>query len=250
LDIGFRGCAKTTLTKLFIAFFIANDYEHSRRYVKVLSKELDNAKQATTDVYNMLVSRRIKYLYTEIFQKTTAKREETMASFTTATGVKMTADTIGTDQRGDIQDESRPDFILFDDFETRLSLMSAQITHKIWENMEEARNGLSKNGGIVYNCNYISERGNVHKLVQKIRNKIITPLEINGEPTWPQRYSSDEIAKIKYDAEDYEVNTNVNLQLLKMSILTGQVLIGKLLNSPLMKCPGLRYSESMIRAIG
>jgi hypothetical protein len=204
LDIGYRGNAKTTRTRLFIAFCIANDEGHYRKYIKILSKELDNATQATTDVYNMLVSRRVKALYPEVFQKTTAKREETMASFTTATGVKMTADTIGTDQRGDIQDESRPDFIMFDDFETRLSLMSAVTTHKIWENMEEAKNGLSKEGGMVFNCNYISERGNVHKLVGKIKNQIIIPLEENGEPTWPERYTKDDILKIKKEAEDYE----------------------------------------------
>jgi hypothetical protein len=204
LDIAFRGSAKTTRTKLFIAFCVANDEVHYRKYFKVLSKELDNATQSTTDVYNMLVSQRVKVLYPEIFQKTTAKREETMASFTTATGVKMTADTIGTDQRGDIQDQSRPDFILFDDFETRLSLMSAVTTHKIWENMEEAKNGLAKEGGIIYNCNYISERGNVHKLVGKVKNQIIIPLEVSGKPTWPARYTEEDVAKIKNDAEDYE----------------------------------------------
>jgi hypothetical protein len=204
LNIAYRGAAKTTRNRLFKAFVIANDESHYRKYFKVLSKELSNATQATTDVYNMLVSRRVRAYYPEIFQKTTAKREETMASFTTATGVKMTADTIGTDQRGDIQDESRPDFIDFDDFETRLSLMSAVTTHKIWENMEEAKNGLAKDGGIIYNCNYISERGNVHKLVGKIKNQIIIPLEIDGVATWPERYSPDDLAKIKYEAEDYE----------------------------------------------
>ena len=203
LDIVFRGGAKTSRTKLFIAFAIANDESHYRKYFKILSKDIGNAKQITTDVYNMLISRRVKVLYPEIFEKTEAKREETMASFTTATGIKMTADSVGTDQRGDIQDESRPDFIYFDDFETRMSLMSAQITHKIWLNMEEARTGLAKSGGIVYNCNYLSERGNVHKLVEKIENQIIIPIEENGEPTW-DRYNKDDIAKIKAETDDYE----------------------------------------------
>ncbi len=203
LDIAFRGSSKTTRTKLFIAFAIANDEGHYRKYIKVLSKDGKNSRQITTDVYNILISRRVKALYPEIFEKTETKREETMASFTTATGVKMTADTVGTDQRGDIQDESRPDLIYFDDFETSLSLMSAQITHKIWENMEEAKNGLAKEGGIIYNCNYISERGNVHKLVQKIKNQIIIPIEENGAPTW-DRYTIADIQKIKRDTENYE----------------------------------------------
>ncbi len=50
LDIGFRGNAKTTRTKLFIAFAIANDLDHFRKYFKVLSKDLSNARQSTTDV--------------------------------------------------------------------------------------------------------------------------------------------------------------------------------------------------------
>jgi len=207
LNSAFRGSAKTTRIQLFIAFAIANDDGHYRKYIKILSKELSNATQATTDVYNMLVSRRIKALYPEIFQKTTAKREETMASFTTATGIKMTADTIGTDQRGDKQEQSRPDLILFDDFETKLSLMSAVITHKIWDNMEEAKDGLSKGGGIIYNCNYVSERGNVHKLFQKIQNKINIPIgeKIDNKwiPSW-DRYTPEDVEKIERDSENFE----------------------------------------------
>lgn len=207
LNIAFRGSAKTTKTKLFIAFAIANDESHYRKYIKVLSKDGKNSKQITTDVYNMLINRRVRALYPEIFEKTETKREETMASFTTATGIKMTADTVGTDQRGDIQDESRPDLILLEDFETRMSLMSAQITHKIWQNMEEARTGLAKEGGMILNCNYISERGNVHKLVKKIKNQIIIPIEENGQPTW-NRYTIADIQKIKREAEDYEGEFN------------------------------------------
>lgn len=203
LNIAFRNSAKTTRTKLFVAFVIANDKEHSRRYFKVLSKDLSNAKQSTTDVYNMLISPRVKGMYSEIFEKTDAKREETMGSFTTATGIKMTADSIGTGQRGDIQDESRPDFVWMDDFEDRLSLMSAATTHKIWANMEEARTGLAKDGGMVYTCNYISERGNVHKLVLKVKNQVIVPIEEEGEPTW-SRFSKDDVVRIKHDTDDYE----------------------------------------------
>ncbi len=203
LNIAFRGSSKTTRTKLFIAFCIANDIGHYRKYFKVLSKDLANAKQSTTDVYNMLISKRVRALYPQIFQRTDAKREETMASFTTATGVKMTADTIGTDQRGDIQDESRPDFILFDDIETRMSLMSAPTTYKIWQNIDEAVTGLAKGGGAVYCCNYISERGNVHKLVEKIANKVIIPIEEGGLPTW-ERFTKEDLIKLKHDVEDYE----------------------------------------------
>ena len=45
-----------------------------------------------------------------------------MDSFTTATGVKVKAGTVGMEQRGQIQEEARPDYIYFDDFETRKTL--------------------------------------------------------------------------------------------------------------------------------
>ena len=201
LNIAFRGSAKTTRTKLFIAFAIANDEGYYRKYFKSLSKEITNSKQNVTDIYNLLITHR--NIYPEIFEKTEVKREETMASFTTSTGVKVISDSIGTDQRGDIQDESRPDFLWFDDFETRLSLMSAAITNKIWLNMDEAVQGLAKDGGRIYTCNYISERGNVHKLIGMIENKINIPIEEGDKPTW-SRYTKDEIAVLKKNAEDYE----------------------------------------------
>ena len=203
VHIGFRGCAKTTRAKLFRAYVIACDKDHKRKYLRILSKDIGNAKQSVTDIYNILISPRVRALYPEIFEKTDAKREETMASFTTSTGVKVIAETIGTDQRGNIQDEARPDFDWYDDFETRVSLYSAITTKKIWDNMEEAKNGLAKDGVSEYTCNYISERGNVHKLVMKIKNQLIVPIEKDGEPTW-NRYTKEEIKKIKEEAEDYE----------------------------------------------
>jgi hypothetical protein len=204
-DIVFRGGAKTTRTKLFMAYAIANDLDHSRKYIKVLSEDGTNSKQVVTDVYNMLISPRVHHYYPEIFEKTTEKREETMASFTTATGVKMRAGTVGTDQRGQIQEDARPDLIWFDDFETRKTLRSAVETKSIWDNMEEARTGLSKDGAAIYTCNYLSERGNVHRLVQRESEDnvvLIVPIRFKGQPMW-DAYTIEEINKIEKAADDF-----------------------------------------------
>ncbi len=207
VDIAFRGAAKTTRTKLFVAFAIANDEDHSRRYIKVLSADASNSKQIVTDVYNLLINRNVIAFYPEIFQKTEEKRQEAMSVFTTATGVKMQADSVGTDQRGDIQEESRPDYIWFDDFETRKTLRSPVVTQAIWDNMEEARNGLAKDGSALYNCNYISERGNVHKLVEKKSSDkvvMITPIKDKmNRPTWPAAYTIADINNIENNADDF-----------------------------------------------
>lgn len=203
LNIMFRGGSKTSRTKLFLAFCILNDEDHSRKYVKILSRDSTNSTQFVTDVYNMLVNPEIVRAYPETFEKTVTKREETMGSFTTATGIKVTAGTIGQSQRGAVQDESRPDLIIFDDIEDRASLRSAVITKAIWDNMEEAKNGLAVNGACIYLCNYISEQGNVHKLVERTNNKLIIPIEQDGKPTW-SRYTIEDIARLKAEADDFE----------------------------------------------
>jgi hypothetical protein len=44
--------------------------------------------------------------------------------------------------------------------------------------MEEARTGMATHGATLYNCNYLSERGNVHKLIEKYpKYALITPIK-------------------------------------------------------------------------
>ena len=204
-DIVFRNGAKTTRTKLFIAYCISNDRQYSRKYIKYATKDITTAKQVVTDIYNMFITPRTVYFYPEIFEKTPEKREESMSSFTTSTGIKMTAGTVGTEQRGQIQEDIRPDWILFDDFETRKTLRSAVVTQAIWDNMEEARTGLAKDGSCAYLCNYLSERGNVHKLVQKANERnivLIVPIKKDGKPTWQARDTIEEVEAILKQADD------------------------------------------------
>jgi len=203
LDIVFRGGSKTTRTKLFVAFCILNDEEHYRRYIKILSRDNTNSTQFVTDIYNLLIQPQVSALYPETFAKTITKREETMSSFTTATGIKITAGTVGQSQRGAIQDEARPDLIIFDDFEDRSTLRSAVVSKAIWDNMEEAKNGLARGGTCIYLCNYVSEQGNVHRLVEKVEHKLIIPIIADGQPTW-SRYSLTEIERLRREVDDFE----------------------------------------------
>lgn len=202
----FRGAAKTSLTKLFLAYVIANDRQHRRRYLKVLSSDGKNSNQIVTDIYNMLVT--VKPIYPEIFQKTSTKREETMGSFTTSTGVKVVAGTVGTAQRGALQEHARPDFIWFEDFEDRMTLRSLVKIKAIWDNMEEARTSISNDGSLLYTCNYLSEAGNVHKLVDKgdsdTRRVMITPIIKDGVLAWPDKFTLEDIEVMKREDDDFE----------------------------------------------
>jgi len=211
VDIGFRGAAKTSRKKVFRAFVIACDRLHRHRYFKIITKDPLNSRQIVTDIFNMLVDRRVKEFWPEIFQKTEEKRTETMEEFDTATGVKMVASVVTGAQRGQVQDQRRPDDVWCDDFETRIVLRSAVNLDMIWGNMEEARTGLSQNGSITYTCNYLSERGNVHKLVLKFPEyTVITPIKgrvengvwMDGPIAWPSKYSDEEVDEILLRADD------------------------------------------------
>lgn len=203
LNIGFRGCSKTTYTKLFIVFCIACDTGTSKKYFKILSEDIKNSKQSVTDIYNLLIQPRVLKHFSELWSKTESKREETMERFTTSTGIKVISGSIGQEQRGQIQEESRPDFLWFDDIESRNTLRSAVKTRQIWDNMQEALHGLARGGITTYTCNYISERGNVHLLVERVKNKMIIPIEENGIPTW-DRYTVEDVQNIREKADDYE----------------------------------------------
>lgn len=217
VDIAFRGAGKDVKTKLFIAFVMLNDTLIRKRYFKILSADLTNARQSVTDIYNIFVNPLVAHTYPNTFEKTQYKREEQMGSFTTASGIKIVADSVGTEQRGAIQDFTRPDFIWFNDFETRKTLRSPVITQSIWDNMEEARTGLQKGGCCVYTCNYISELGNVHKLVTQSKSDrkkvLIVPIIDNivreegkivkGDIAW-SRYSLTDIQAMERDDDDFD----------------------------------------------
>ena len=205
VDIAFRGAAKTARTKLFLAYCIACDVDHLHRYIKVLCEDADNSKQIITDIYNVFCDPNVAEFYSEVFAKTERKREETMGSFTTATGIKIVADTVGTGQRGALQEDARPSLLWFEDFENRKTLRSNRTTRAIRDNMEEARTGLAKGGSCIYTCNYLTETGNVHQLVirSSLRKKVlIIPIIDRGVITW-DRYTMADIEEMKRTDLDF-----------------------------------------------
>lgn len=203
-NLGFRGCAKSTYAKLFIAYALLNDMEHTRRYIKVLARNLGNSKQMVTDIFNLIVE--VKPLYGNLFPKQKeTKGEETMLVFTTVDGVKLMAGTVGMTQRGHIQDAYRPDFLIFDDVEDRESINSLATTEATIWRIDEAIQGLAAEGAYMVLGNYISEEGVIQWFLNKPNMTVdkITILDDEGNPTWPERYPADKIEKIKNDSDDF-----------------------------------------------
>ena len=174
LEAAHRDAAKTALIKLFLAFVILNDKDHSRKYIKVLSKELQNSKQIVTDVYNMMVE--VIHIYDDPFiDEGKKKREETQGSFTTVHQVKVRSGTVGQDQRGALQDAYRPDWQIFEDIEDSTSVSSQVKTEGIRLRIQEAIDGRAQGSKYAINCNYISEDANIQWLMEKqsVRTRVM-----------------------------------------------------------------------------
>lgn len=202
INLAFRGSSKTSLAKLFLVFVILNDTDKSRKYIKVLSRDIKNSKQIVTDVFNMCLD--VQHIYGDVFEKEgEKKREERMDSFTLKSGVKLTAGSVGQAQRGHIQDAYRPDWLWFEDIEDRESISSQVITEGIIARCDEAIIGLDKQGSWFVTGNYISENGSIQWFLDK-KNKIeqVTPILENEQPSWVV-YTLQDIEKIKQDAEDF-----------------------------------------------
>ena len=201
LNIAFRGSAKTTLLKLFVTFCLLNDEAAYRKYMKILTKDIKNAKQIVTDIYNLIVE--VKGLYGSPFDvKGDKKREETMSSFTLENDVKIAAGTVGQIQRGHVQDAYRPDFVWFDDIEDSASVRSAVVTEGIISKADEAIQGRSVNGNYVVTANYISDIGVIENFRKKDVVEMITPIMRGDVITWDY-FTPEKVASIKKDAEDW-----------------------------------------------
>lgn len=209
LRSGYRGCAKTSLKKLFDVFVLLNDNDEYRKYMKVLTRDGKNSRQIVTDAYNLVVE--VRDIYGDQFErKGDTKREETMGGFTMANGRKYSAGTVGQTQRGHLQDANRPDWIWFEDVEDRESIRSMVVTQGVIEKCEEAINGLSidTNGSYFVTANYISDQGTVQWFINKPSVKFVnTPLLLddkdNSSSTWPAAFPPDKVEQIRKDADDF-----------------------------------------------
>jgi hypothetical protein len=208
VNLGFRGCAKTSLVKLFVAFAILNDQKSRKKYIKILTKDLRNSKKTVTDIYNMLVT--VKPLYGEIFivDKET-KQEETMSTFQIKSNdgqgnIQINAGTVGQQHRGHLQGANRPDFLIFDDVEDKESIRSIIITTGIIDRCDEALSGMATDGSYVVVGNYISKSGIIQWFLNKSVTRLIQPiLDDNEQSTWKEAFNEEVIKKCKENTNDW-----------------------------------------------
>lgn len=203
MELGFRGCGKTSLLELVIVFVLLNDKQARRKYVKILSREQTNSVKLVTGIYNKLIE--LEPIYGDVFaNEGKKKQEERQNSFVMEKGVQVSAGTVGMAQRGHKQDAYRPDWLVLEDIEDRTSISSQAITTTVMQNIGEAFDGMALAGTFIVNGNYISEDG-VVEWIKRMNGVVtnITPIMNHaGEITW-EAITQSRIDELKSQSLDF-----------------------------------------------
>jgi len=203
-EITYRGSSKTSLAKAFITWCIClKEYQ----YINVDAYDGSNSERFLFDVVlELQTNELIKSDFGELFNvkrdqsKITQKR---VKDFLTTNGIRVEAHTTQEPVRGRLHRNIRPQLLILDDFEVRKTLDSEAATRQVREHIIEAKAGMDPmRCSILWLGNYISEFGNVHFLMERLKDnsrarvRLVPLIDTEGNITWPQRFvMTDEEAK-------------------------------------------------------
>lgn len=193
--IMFRESAKTSIAKIFIVWCIC--YK-KKEYINYDSYAKENAEAALFDIAvwlqtNPKIVSDFGNLYYEPKRKDGLKESKLkrISNFVTANGVKCEAFSTQESTRGRVYKHIRPDLFVLDDFETSKTKDSYPVTHKIKEHIDEMKAGLGATGSIIYLGNYITEDGNIARILES-KNEMLRvrniPVVMNNEIMWKSKY--------------------------------------------------------------
>ena len=193
--LGFRESAKTSIAKAVIAYVICYEKRH---YPNVDAFDRENAERMLFDtIVELQGNLRIKADFGEMFnarRNMDEVQQKRVTNFVTNNKVRVEAHSTQESVRGRLHGKQRPDMLILDDFETNKTKDSKAFTEQIQGHIEEFMTGLDSKGFIIYLGNYITEHGNVHKIIERSKNdprlriRIINILDREGLPTWPSKY--------------------------------------------------------------
>jgi phage terminase large subunit-like protein len=193
--VGFRECAKTSIAKGFITWMICTD---KKKYINVDSFDKENAERMLFDaILELQKNPRILKDYGELYNVKRNSEELTqkkISNFLTNNGIRVEAHSTQESIRGRLHGAQRPDALILDDFETNKTKDSEAYTQQVANHISEAQSGMDAQGIVLYLCNYITEYGNVNKLMErsvddnrlKVRKVDVI---MNGVPSWPDKYA-------------------------------------------------------------
>lgn len=230
MHLAFRESGKTSFAKLFIIYLICFK---KKLYINVDSHDKENAERILFDVaFELSNNNRLKADFGTLFSKSrdvNDVKQTKINNFITENGVRVEAHSTQESVRGRLHLNQRPDFLLFDDFETNKTKDSSAYTKNIRDHITEAWGGISPEGSIVYLGNYLSEYGNIQFLIdrakeyEKLRIRNV-PVIVDGIPSWDSKYALTD--------EEAQITGKVSIEE-KRRMLGSQVFSYEMMNQPI-----------------
>jgi len=205
IDCEFRWSAKTSLEKIdFIRRICYKDRE------MMLYGSLDKkiAENALLDISIELQTNQklIRDFWQLFFDDSTIKKSKKtwVTDFLTSNWIRVQAITTGQPIRWMIFWATRPDYVVYDDFENNKTKKSNALTRQVIEHFDEMFPAIAPHGIVVFLCNKISDTWSVAWLYDKFENNheaVIFEKAVveNDEVTWQDKY-------VKTDKEAEKLN--------------------------------------------
>lgn len=189
-----RGHAKSTIVTF--AYPLHQILFNQRRHILVIS---DTLQQATDFVMRMRLeleeNPRILEDFGDLKTRTWGDEE-----FITRNGIRVLARGSGQRVRGLVYRQYRPDLILVDDLENDQNVRNPRLVKAKYQWLVEAVYPALEPGGSLFVVGTLLSRRSV--LAQLMENeafisRLWRAIDESGNPSWPARYSRDELARLK-----------------------------------------------------
>jgi len=243
VDCEFRWWAKTSWAKIDFARRICYADRKMMLYGSVDKK---NAENALLDISlelqtNSLIIRDFWQLFFDNDNTQRKSKKSWISDFLTSNWVRVQAITTGQPIRWLIFWPNRPDYIIYDDFETNITKKSSPLTKKVIEHFDEMFPAIAAHWIVIFLCNKISDVWSVAWLYDKLENNpewtIFEKAVIEDwEITWTDKFvNTDQEADILNNKRDKEKRV-ISLESLKRTLNKDwrRVYEQEMLNQPLV----------------
>lgn len=252
--IAFRESVKTSLVKSHIVRRIC--YEE-KKFINVDCYDGDNSEQILFDVASELQGN--PYIINDFGQLYNEERfaafktKKRIKDFITANKIRVAAYTTQQAVRGRTYGENRPDELILDDFETYLTIRSKAAQDQVDAHMGEFYGGLAPDHSVIYLGNYISEFGNVQKLIDRAKTSetlkvrmIPVADEWMGKIFWPDKYvwTTEEAKRLNENRRPDRPLVALETKKEQM----GDMFWGDMMNQP-MKSENAEFTRDMFKYI-
>lgn len=198
--LGPRKHAKTTtLKKLFVWLILTSRI----KFAATLSSTLPTSRNILNDIFNLFQSDKILFDFKPEFIEFN-KDQVTLKVAYTNTAARIITLSEGRSARGASYNFIRLQFVLCDDFETRLSALSSEAVSDRIKLLQETYQSMSEDGSIAVLGNNFDERCALNRLKIEQDNNLLPPYwrvytfkAFDKKPLWSQRFPATTEEELK-----------------------------------------------------